>query len=282
MARHRIFSVSFASIYPHYVAKAARKGRGKDEVDQVIGWLTGYDAAGLDRVIAAEVDLETFFAQAPAFTPHASQITGVICGHRVEDIEDPLMQRIRYLDKLVDELARGKKMSAILRGGDTAGQPAGPDRPSRAATGSGGRQAVKTVENDADVTAFLADVEHDVRRRDAATLVELLGRVTGEPPRMWGPSIVGFGRHHYRYATGREGDTAALGFSPRKASTTVYLVDGFDAHGDLLERLGPHTTGRSCLYLKDLATVDLPVLEDLLRRSWAATTGARRSPGDAA
>ena len=120
MAGHRIFGVSFASIYPHYVAKAERKNRTKDDVDQVICWLTGYDAAGLDRVLAAEASLETFFAEAPAMNPNASLITGVICGHRVEEIDDPLMQKIRYLDKLVDELAKGKKMSAILRGGDAA------------------------------------------------------------------------------------------------------------------------------------------------------------------
>ena len=113
---HRIFAVSFASIYPLYVTKAERKGRTRAEVDEVISWLTGYDAAGLERVLADEVDLETFFARAPAMNPNAALITGVICGHRVEDIDDPLMQRIRYLDKLVDELARGKRMSAILRG----------------------------------------------------------------------------------------------------------------------------------------------------------------------
>jgi len=116
MARHRIFDISFASIYPHYLTKAERKNRSKDEVDQVICWLTGYDSAGLERTIATEVSLDTFFAEAPGLNPNASQITGVICGHRVEDIEDPLMQKIRYMDKLVDELARGKKMTAILRG----------------------------------------------------------------------------------------------------------------------------------------------------------------------
>lgn len=97
------------------MAKAQRKGRSKDEVDQVISWLTGYDAAGLERVVAADVDLETFFAEAPEINPNASLITGLICGYRVEEIEDPLMQQIRYLDKLVDELARGKKMTVILR-----------------------------------------------------------------------------------------------------------------------------------------------------------------------
>ena len=118
MTRHRIFATSFSSIYPLYVNKAERKNRSKEEVDQVISWLTGYDAVGLERAIAGEVDLETFFAEAPRINPQAALITGVICGHRVEEIEDPLMQKIRYLDKLVDELAKGKKMTAILRGSD--------------------------------------------------------------------------------------------------------------------------------------------------------------------
>lgn len=116
MPGHRIFATSFASIYPHYVRKAERKGRSKDEVDQVVCWLTGYDTAGLEEAITSEVDLETFFAEAPAMNPDAALITGVVCGHRVEEIEDPLMQRIRYMDKLVDELARGKRMASILRG----------------------------------------------------------------------------------------------------------------------------------------------------------------------
>jgi len=113
---HRIFSMSFAAIYPLYLAKIERKGRSKDELDQVIAWLTGYDAIGLQRVLDAGPDLETFFAEAPAFTPDASLITGMVCGYRVEDIEDPLMQKIRYLDKLVDELAKGRRLSVILRG----------------------------------------------------------------------------------------------------------------------------------------------------------------------
>lgn len=116
MAGHRIFTTSFASIYPHYVAKAERKGHTQDEVDTVIGWLTGYDDAGLARVLADETDMETFFAQAPRMNPDATLITGVICGLRVEDVEDPLMQQIRWMDKLVDEVARGKKMTSILRG----------------------------------------------------------------------------------------------------------------------------------------------------------------------
>lgn len=116
MAGHRIFGMSFASIYPLYVKKVERKDHHKDEVDEVITWLTGYDEGGLQKAIADEIDLETFFARAPGLNPHASQITGVICGMRVEEIEDPLMQKIRYMDKLVDEVARGKKMTSILRG----------------------------------------------------------------------------------------------------------------------------------------------------------------------
>ncbi|MBS3181791.1 DUF2200 domain-containing protein [Leucobacter manosquensis] len=116
MAEHRIYSTSFASVYVHYVAKAERKGHTRGEVDQVIGWLTGYDADDLERIVADETDFRTFFAEAPRMNPNASLITGLICGIRVEEIEDPLMQQIRYMDKLVDEVARGKKMTSILRG----------------------------------------------------------------------------------------------------------------------------------------------------------------------
>jgi hypothetical protein len=115
MAEHRVFGMSFASIYPLYIAKAERKGHDRSEVDQVISWLTGYDEAGLADVIANGTDLRTFFAEAPAINPRASLITGVICGIRVEELDDPLMQQIRYMDKLVDEVTRGKRMSSILR-----------------------------------------------------------------------------------------------------------------------------------------------------------------------
>ena len=110
----RIFTVPFASVYPHYVAKAEKKGRTKDEVDQVICWLTGFDAATLGRHLADETTFEELFAQAH-LNPNATLITGVVCGVRVESIEDPLMQKIRYLDKLVDELAKGKAMNKVLR-----------------------------------------------------------------------------------------------------------------------------------------------------------------------
>lgn len=115
MAKHRVFAMSFASVYPLYVQKAERKNRTKEEVDQIICWLTGYDQAGLQQQIDEGHDLETFYAQAPAMHPNCSLIKGVVCGVRVEDIEDPLMQQIRYLDKLIDELARGRKMDKILR-----------------------------------------------------------------------------------------------------------------------------------------------------------------------
>ncbi|WP_053239104.1 DUF2200 domain-containing protein [Sandaracinus amylolyticus] len=112
----RIFTTSFASVYPPYVQKAEKKGRTKDEVDEVIAWLTGYHGEQLQRAIESKVDLETFFAEAPRMNPNAALIKGVVCGVRVEDVADPLMQKIRYLDKLVDELAKGKKMASILRG----------------------------------------------------------------------------------------------------------------------------------------------------------------------
>ena len=115
MPKHDIFAITFARVYPLYVQKAERKNRTKEEVDQIICWLTGYDQAGLQQQIKKENDLETFFAQAPAVHPNSALIKGVVCGVRVEEIEDPLMQKIRYLDKLIDELARGKTMEKILR-----------------------------------------------------------------------------------------------------------------------------------------------------------------------
>ncbi len=115
MTKHRIFTMSFAGVYPMYVQKAERKNRTKEEVDQIIYWLTGYDEAGLQEQIEQENDFETFFDQAPTMHPNRLLIKGVVCGVRVEEIEDPLMQKIRYLDKLVDELAKGKAMEKILR-----------------------------------------------------------------------------------------------------------------------------------------------------------------------
>lgn len=115
MPTHRIFKTAFAKVYPMYVQKAVRKGRTKEEVDEIIRWLTGYDQAGLERQIEQGNDFETFFAQAPAMHPNTSLIKGVVCGVRVEEVADPLMQKIRYLDKLIDELAKGKTMEKILR-----------------------------------------------------------------------------------------------------------------------------------------------------------------------
>jgi hypothetical protein len=115
MAKHDIFAITFAKVYPLYVQKAERKNRTKEEVDQIICWLTGYDQAGLQQQIKKENDLKAFFAQAPAVNPNSSLIKGVVCGVRVEEIEDPLMQNIRYLDKLIDELAKGKTMEKIRR-----------------------------------------------------------------------------------------------------------------------------------------------------------------------
>lgn len=115
MRKHNVCAIEFAKLYPLYVKKAESKQRTKKEVDRVICWLTGYDAAGLKQQIKLGNNLETFFAQAPAFHPNSSLITGVVCGIRVEEIEDPLMRKIRYLDKLVDELAKEKAMEKILR-----------------------------------------------------------------------------------------------------------------------------------------------------------------------
>lgn len=115
MATHRIYKTSFASVYPHYVAKAERKRRTKAEVDEIICWLTGYGQQELDVQIEALTDFETFFTDAPKMNPSRGLITGVVCGVRVEDVEEPVMREIRYLDKLIDELAKGKAMTKILR-----------------------------------------------------------------------------------------------------------------------------------------------------------------------
>jgi hypothetical protein len=125
---------------------------------------------------------------------------------------------------------------------------------------------------DGAVQDYLDGVSSPTRRRDADTLLELMGRVTGEPARMWGSSVIGFGQYHYRYESGREGDAAAVSFSPRKAATTIYLLDGVGAYPDKLSRLGPHTTGVGCLYVKDLAKVDLGVLEEIVGESYRTLT----------
>lgn len=115
MTKHNIYTMSFASVYPHYVAKAERKGRTKTEVDEIICWLTGYSQVGLVEQLEKQTDFETFFAQAPKLNPSRALIKGVVCGVRVEDIEESIMKEIRYLDKLIDELAKGKSMDKILR-----------------------------------------------------------------------------------------------------------------------------------------------------------------------
>ncbi|WP_163580190.1 DUF2200 domain-containing protein [Gracilibacillus saliphilus] len=115
MTKHKIYTMSFASVYPHYVKKAEKKGRTKAEVDEIIRWLTGYSQEELEELLEKQTDFETFFAEAPQLNPSRAMIKGVVCGVRVEDIEEPTMQEIRYLDKLIDELAKGKAMEKILR-----------------------------------------------------------------------------------------------------------------------------------------------------------------------
>ena len=126
---------------------------------------------------------------------------------------------------------------------------------------------LKTKLNDASVEGFLAAVENDRRRQDSFAVLDLMKRVTGEEPKMWGTSIVGFGSYRYRYASGREGDWPRTGFSPRKQSLTIYVMPGFSQYDDLLARLGKHRTGKSCLYVNKLADVDMDVLEELIRGS---------------
>ena len=115
MDNSRVYKMIFAGVYPHYVTKVEKKGKTKEELDTIIRWLTGYTQKGLEKQINTKVDFETFFAQAPKLNPNVSKITGVICGYRIEEIADPLMKKVRYLDKLVDELAKGRAMEKILR-----------------------------------------------------------------------------------------------------------------------------------------------------------------------
>lgn len=126
---------------------------------------------------------------------------------------------------------------------------------------------LKTKKNDASVEGFLIGVENERRREDSFVVLEMMKRITGEEPTMWGSSIVGFGSYHYTYASGREGDWPRIGFSPRKQSLTLYVMPGFSNYDDLLSRLGKHRTGKSCLYVNKLADVDMDVLEQLIRSS---------------
>jgi len=126
---------------------------------------------------------------------------------------------------------------------------------------------LKTTQNEADVNAFLDAVENPRRRADARQVLDLIQAVTGEPPKMWGSSIVGFGSYHYRYASGREGDWPVVGFSPRKQNLVIYIMPGFSDYGDLLGKLGKYRTGKSCLYVNKLDDVDLELLEQLVRES---------------
>jgi Domain of unknown function (DU1801) len=132
--------------------------------------------------------------------------------------------------------------------------------------------ANQTVPGTGDVAAYVEAVPDEQRRRDARLLVELMGEVTGQPPVLWGPSIIGFGSRHYRYETGREGDTVAVGFAPRKAQTVLYLTGYLDGYADLLDRLGPHTRGKGCLYLKRADQADQTVLREIVARSYTRAT----------
>lgn len=126
----------------------------------------------------------------------------------------------------------------------------------------------KTQAEPADVDGFIAGVADETRRADALVLCAIMARISGAPPVMWGPSMIGFGRYHYRYDSGREGEMFRIGFSPRKAETVVYIVPGFDGEADLLGRLGKHRIGKSCLYIKRLDAVDQSVLEELCQKAW--------------
>lgn len=137
---------------------------------------------------------------------------------------------------------------------------------------------LKTKENDGDVEAFIDGIGDEQRRADCRTLLQLVSQVTGQEPKMWGAAIVGFGHYHYSYASGRSGDWFRVGFSPRKQNLTLYLMDGFDEYASLLAKLGKHSTGKSCLYVKRLSDVDLDVLKQLVTLSFASVGGEGASP----
>ena len=139
---------------------------------------------------------------------------------------------------------------------------------------------LKTQPHNASVEDFLTRVENEPRKKDAFEVLELMKRVTGEEPVMWGASIIGFGSYHYKYASGREGDWLAAGFSPRKQALTLYITSGFDEHDDLLTRLGRHRTGKSCLYIKRLTDIDMDVLAELVRLSVKSVSASRDSAND--
>jgi hypothetical protein len=130
----------------------------------------------------------------------------------------------------------------------------------------------KTQKTTASVSGFIAGIADERKRKDAETLIAMMKRVTGETPKMWGPSIIGFGSHHYRYESGREGDWPRVGFSPRKQNLVLYITDGFEDYGALLGKLGKHSTGKACLYIKRLDDVDATVLETMVGRSYNSTT----------
>jgi hypothetical protein len=127
--------------------------------------------------------------------------------------------------------------------------------------------ANKTVASKASIQDFVAGIDDEQKRRDSKAMISMMRRITGHEPRLWGSSLVGFGSYHYRYDSGREGDFFLTGFSPRKSAFTVYIMPGFDAYSDLLKKLGPHKTGKSCLYLKNLDAIDRSVLEEIIRDS---------------
>jgi len=132
-----------------------------------------------------------------------------------------------------------------------------------------GQSANKTVATANDVDAFVAAVADPAQREDALTLIAMMAQASGEPPRMWGPSIIGFGSYHYRYESGREGDSLRIGFSPRKGQTVIYMMDGYEQHSELLARLGKHKLGKACLYVKRLSDIDQAVLGEMVASSLA-------------
>jgi len=254
MDNTKIFRMPFAKVYPLYIQKAEKKGKSKAEVDALIFWLTGYDEQSLKQLLANQTDFENFFASAPKINPNADKITGVICGYRVEEIEDKLMQQIRYLDKLVDELAKGKgknikKINNLNKHHFMS--------------------ELKTKQNEADVLQFIetfADTEQ--KKKDSMEILHLMQETSGCEPKMWGASIIGFGSYHYKSERSRqEGDWFMVGFSPRKAAISLYLYAGVLEQEGLLHDLGKFKAGKGCIYVKKLSDIQQEVLKKLIKSS---------------
>jgi hypothetical protein len=247
----RIFKMAFASVYPLYVQKAERKRRAKEEVDEIITWLTGYTQPQLQRAVDTKIDFETFFSRAPQLNPNMERITGVVCGVRVEDVSVPLMRKIRCLDKLIDELARGRALDKILRNPSPQGSTA----------------AVTEQFLQACPPTLLDDVKalDGIISKNAPTLAPVIQG-----------SMLAYGPFQYRYESGREGRSARISMACRKNGIALYF-NCVDNQGYLAEQFAARflkaKVGKSCVAFRRLADLDEKALVELIQLA-SRTKGA--------